>query len=46
MNNDFFKGLKRFSEIAGLPSENLNIIYNGELNINTLQGNYISWRNI
>ncbi len=46
MNADFFKGLKRFADISGLMSENLNVVYGGDMNITTQQGNYISWKNL
>lgn len=46
MNADFFKGLKRFADISGLQAENLNVIYGGDINMTTQQGNYISWRNL
>lgn len=46
MNADFFKCLKRFADISGLMSENLNVVYGGDMNITTQQGNYISWKNL
>lgn len=46
INSDFFKGLKRFADISNLPPENLNVIYSGDNNLTTSQGNYVSWRNL
>lgn len=46
INADFFKGLKRFADISSLQPENLNVVYGGDNNLTTLQGNYVSWRSL
>lgn len=46
MSNDFFKGLKRFAGISNMQTENLNVIYGGDISLTTQQGNYISWRDL
>ena len=46
MNNDFFKGLKRFAGISNLQTENLNVVYGGDISLTAQQGKYISWRDL
>lgn len=46
INADFFRGLKRFADISGLQPEKLNVVYGGDNNLTTLQGNYVSWRSL
>lgn len=46
MNNDHFKGLKRFAAVANLPVENQTVIYGGDTSMSTMQGNYLSWKEL
>lgn len=46
MNSDHFKGLKRFAAIAGLPAENLTVVYGGDVSMATSQGKYLSWKDL
>jgi predicted AAA+ superfamily ATPase len=46
MNDSYFTNLNYWRKITGEKSENLNIIYGGETNLKTSNGNYISWRSL
>ena len=46
MNNDHFKGLKRFAAVANLPVENQTVIYGGDTSMSTMQGYYLSWKEL
>ena len=46
MHDSFFGNLKYWQKISGEESENLNIIYGGETNLKTSNGNFISWRSL
>jgi uncharacterized protein len=46
MNDSFFSNLNYWKKIVGEKSENLNIIYGGETNLKTSNGNFISWRSL
>jgi len=46
MNDSFFTNLNYWKKIAGEKSDNLNIIYGGETNLKTSNGNFISWRSL
>ncbi len=45
MNSDFFSGLKTFRRIADLPVEQCFVVYGGDLEVQTTDGKYLSWRN-
>lgn len=46
MNDSYFTNLNYWRKITGEKSENLNIIYGGETNLKTSNGNFISWRSL
>jgi len=46
MNDSYFSNLNYWKKIAGEKSDNLNIIYGGETNLKTSNGNFISWRSL
>jgi uncharacterized protein len=46
MNDSYFSNLNYWKKITGEKSQNLNIIYGGEANLRTSNGNFISWRGI
>jgi predicted AAA+ superfamily ATPase len=46
MNDNYFTNLKYWQKISGEKSENLNVIYGGDTDLNTSSGNYISWRSM
>ena len=45
LNNSYFKGLHLFQQIAGIDTNNLSVIYGGDSDYTTPNGNYISWKN-
>ena len=45
MNSDFFSGLKTFRRIADLSVEQCFVVYGGDLEVQTTDGKYLSWRN-
>lgn len=45
-NTHFFENLKYWQKLNGTPSELLNVIYGGNENFKTSNGNFISWQNI
>ncbi len=45
LNNSFFKGLKKFQEISGLPDDSFAVVYGGDVDYQTDKGKFISWRN-
>ena len=45
LNNSYFKGLHIFQQIAGIDTNNLSVIYGGDSDYTTPNGNYISWKN-
>ncbi len=42
-STDYFKGLAKWASLSGCPPENLNVIYDGDRNLNTSSGNIIAW---
>lgn len=46
INTTFFKTLKMFQTITGLPSESLMVVYGGDVDYQTQQGKFISWKNV
>lgn len=46
MNENYFTNLKYWQKISGEKSENLNVIYGGDTDMNTSSGNYISWQSM
>ncbi len=46
INADFFKGLKKFSQIADISQDRTAVIYGGDINFRTSSGLFISWRNM
>ena len=46
MHNDHFSSLKTFAKQAQLDTNRLHVVYGGEQNIQTSNGNYISWKNL
>lgn len=45
-SSDYFKGLMKWSNLTGAPANHLNVIYGGNINLNTSQGNVIGWENL
>jgi len=45
-NSHFFDNLKYWQKLNDTPSELLNVIYGGNENFKTSNGNFVSWRNI
>lgn len=46
LNKKFLIGLKRFQSIANIATENLSVIYGGDIDFQTDNGKFISWKNI
>lgn len=46
MNDGFFSNLKYWQKITGEDSKNLNVIYGGDKELKTSNGNYISWNSL
>ena len=46
MHNDHFSSLKTFAKQAQLDTNRLHVVYGGEQNIQTSNGDYISWKNL
>ncbi len=46
LNDNYFTNLKYWQKISGEKPENLNVIYGGDLELRTSNGNYISWYNL
>ena len=46
MHTDHFTSLKNFAKGAHLETSRLHVIYGGEHDIQTSNGNYISWKNL
>ena len=42
-SSDFFKGISKWAKLSGATPELCFVIYNGDKNMNTSQGNVISW---
>ncbi|MBR0046703.1 MAG: ATP-binding protein [Bacteroidaceae bacterium] len=42
-STDFFKGLNKWAALSGTPTENLNVIFGGEHNLQTSQGKLWAW---
>lgn len=42
-HGEFFKNLDKWAKLSGIPNDNLNVIYSGEENMKTKQGNIISF---
>ena len=45
LNNSYFKGLHLFQQIAGIDTNNLSVIYGGDTDYSTPNGQFISWMN-
>ena len=45
LNNSYFKGLHLFQQIAGIDTNNLSVIYGGDTDYLTPNGQFISWMN-
>jgi predicted AAA+ superfamily ATPase len=45
MNDNYFINLKYWQKLSGEKTENLNVIYGGDVDLKTSNGNYISWKN-
>ena len=46
MHSDHFASLKTFAKTAQLDADRLHVVYGGEQNIQTSNGDYISWKNL
>ncbi len=46
MHSDHFASLKTFAKIAQLDADRLHVVYGGEQNTQTSNGDYISWKNL
>ena len=46
MHSDHFASLKTFAKAAQLDTNRLHVVYGGEQNIQTSNGDYISWKNL
>lgn len=46
MNNQHFSNLRYWQNISGESTHNLNVIFGGDTNYKTADGNYISWKNL
>ena len=46
MNDSYFSNLKYWQKLTGEESKNLNVIYGGDINLSTSNGNYISWQSL
>jgi len=46
MHADHFRSLKVFAKAACLEPNQLHVVYGGDTDIQTSNGNYISWRNL
>lgn len=42
-SSDYFKGITKWAKLSGTPTEQCNVIYTGEHNMTTSNGNLISW---
>ncbi|MBQ6771633.1 MAG: ATP-binding protein [Bacteroidales bacterium] len=46
MHTDHFSSLKTFAKQAGLDNDKLHVVYGGDQNIQTSNGDYISWKHL
>ena len=46
MNNQYFSNLKYWQILSGESTDKLNVIFGGDTNYKTADGNYISWKNL
>jgi len=46
MNNQYFSNLKYWQNLSGESTDKLNVIFGGDTNYKTADGNYISWKNL
>lgn len=46
MNDNYFTNLKYWQKLSGEQAKNLNVIYGGDTDLKTSNGNYISWKSI
>jgi len=46
MNENYLINLKYWQKLSGTKTENLNIIYGGDIILKTSNGNYISWKRL
>lgn len=46
MHTDHFSSLKTFAKSAQLSTDRLHVVYGGEQDIQTSNGDYISWKNL
>lgn len=45
LKTDFFRGLKHFQSISGIPDDALSVVYGGDADFITSTGKFISWKN-
>jgi len=43
-SKDFFKGLAKWAKLSETQAENMNVIYTGDLSLQTTDGNLITWK--
>lgn len=46
MNHQHFSNLRYWQNLSGESTDNLNVIFGGDANCKTADGNYISWKNL
>jgi len=46
MNPGFFKTLKTFQSLSNIKSENLRVVYGGDIDYQTETGKFVSWKNM
>jgi predicted AAA+ superfamily ATPase len=46
MNDSYFSNLKYWQKLTDVESKNLNVIYGGDINLSTSNGNYIGWQSL
>ncbi len=46
MNNQYFSNLKYWQNLSGVSTDKLYVIFGGDTNYKTADGNYISWKNL
>ena len=46
MNPVFFKTLKTFQSISNINSDSMAVVYGGDLNYQTENGMFVSWKNM
>jgi len=46
MNHQYFSNLRYWQNLSGESTDKLNVIFGGDANCKTADGNYISWKNL